>query len=121
MILRAAIHSTVAIAAGCLCSCGCHDKSEQVTLRKGGLLSTHHNGKYRLDRVDDDSITISHLGGVDRQGWELSSHGEWGGGEPHSLGNNESLEILRTDPISGSATVGLTWRDWCGPFSIPAF
>jgi hypothetical protein len=109
------------ILSGVLCSCGCHYKSERLTLREGSPLATHHNGTYRLDRVTAKSITISHTAGRFRQGWELETSGRWGGGEPHSLGNNESLKILAVEPLADTVSIELIWRDWCGPFSIPSF
>lgn len=114
--------SAVLIAAsGLLGSCGCYYDDEQLTVREGSVLKTRHNGSYRLDRVEKESITLSSLDGEDRQGWRLSNRGRWGGGEPHSLGNNESLTILEVAPDLDSVLVELMWREWCGPLSIPSF
>jgi len=109
------------LAAGLLSSCGCYYDEEQITVREGSVLNTRHNGAYRLDRVDKDSITLSGLDGEHRQAWRLSNSGRWGGGEPHSLGNNEDLTILKVAPDFDSVLIELMWRDWCGPFSIPSF
>lgn len=109
------------VTGGLLGSCGCYYDEELLTVREGSVLKTRHNGSYRLDRVDKDSITLSSLNGEDRQGWRLSNLGRWGGGEPHSLGNNESLTILNVAPALDSVRIELMWRDWCGPFSMPSF
>jgi hypothetical protein len=114
-------HSIPTILSGLICSCGCDYDSEQLTMWEGSLLATHHNGTYRLDLVTANSITLSHSGGRHRQGWRLDSAGSWGSGEPHSLGNNESLNVLSVEPHAKTAIVELMWRDWCGPFSFPSF
>lgn len=110
----------IALAAG-LASCGYDYDSERITLQEGQVLTTHHNGRYRLDTVSDDSITLSDTDRTIRQGWTLSADGRWGGDEPHSLGNNESLKILETDSQSKTATIELMWLDWVGPLTMPPF
>jgi hypothetical protein len=121
MMIQLAARSIPVILSGVLCSCGCHYKSERFTLREGSYLATHHNGTYVIDRVTAKSITISHTAERFGQGWELEASGRWGGGEPHSLGNNESLKILAVEPFADTVSIELIWRDWCGPLSIPSF
>lgn len=102
-------------------SCGYDYDSETITLREGQVLLTHHNGRYRLDRVESESITLSDKDRRIRQGWTLSANGRWGGGEPHSLGNNESLKILKTDPDTKTADLELIWLDKVGLLTMPPF
>jgi hypothetical protein len=106
---------------GALGSCGCHYKTERHTLREGQPLATHHNGTYRLERVTAKSITLSHSDERIRHRMKLDCRGRWGRGEAHSLGNNEDLKILVVEPSAKTVCVELTWRDGCGPLSIPSF
>jgi hypothetical protein len=121
-MIRSKRRSVLVLALSCgLTSCGYDYDSEEITLQEGQILSTHHNGRYRLDRVESESITLSDADRSIGQGWKLSTMGRWGGGEPHALGNNESLKILNVDPDSKIAELELRWLDWVGPLTMPPF
>lgn len=105
-------------------SCGAHYASRQMTVSKGSVISTEHNGDYKVNSVTADAIVISDITpseGSFRQNWKLSASGRWGRGEPHSLGNNESLEIISIDSNEKTAALELRWLDWVGPLTMPPF
>jgi hypothetical protein len=105
-------------------SCGYHFESKQLTVRKGSVISTEHNGDYKVNNVTADSIIISEVTpseGSFRQNWKLPASGRWGGGEPHSLGNNEELQIISIDSHQKTAELELMWLDWVGPLTMPPF
>ncbi len=107
-----------------LTSCGYHYASKQLTVAKGSLIPTEHNGDYKVNRVTSDAIVISGVRpseGSFRQNWRLPASGRWGRGEPHSLGNNESLKIISIDSNDKTAELELMWLDWVGPLTMPPF
>lgn len=101
-----------------LASCGYHYESERAIVTEGQLFK---NGQYRLDRVTESSVTISGSDGEFRAGWELETRGQRGEVKIHSLGNNQHLTILSTEPESKSAELEWSWLDWVGPLTMPPF
>lgn len=88
------------------------------------MIPTEHNGDYKVKSVTADAIIISDVTSSEasfREDWKLSASGRWGGGEPHSLGNNESLKIISIDSIDKTARIELMWLDWVGPLTMPPF
>lgn len=105
-------------------SCGTHYASKQLTVSKGSVISTEHNGDYKVNSVTADAIVISEVTpseGSFRHNWKLPAAGRWGREEPHSLGNNESLKIISIDPNDKTAALELMWLDWVGPLTMPPF
>ena len=102
-------------------ACGINYDSEQIEVPRGGMIQTHNNSAFTLEKVSKESITIRSFGKDLRYNWELSTAGRFGKGEPFNLGNNESLQILSVDPVSESAKLQLIWLDSVGFLTMPPF
>jgi hypothetical protein len=95
-----------------------------MTVSKGSVISTERNGDFKVNSVAADAIFISEIApseGSFRQNWKLPASGRWRRGEPHSLGNNESLKIISIDSNEKTAALELMWLDWVGPLTMPPF
>lgn len=112
--LRSALLLPV-LAAG-LSSCWHDYDTERFDVKRGEYVRG-----YRVENVKRDGVSLSRVHQKRKYTTFYSKEGRPHMGGSHSLGNNESMKVLWTDPAAHRAGLEFSWLDSVGPLTMPPF